>query len=96
MNQDAQAYLRHYINHEQSDWKQWLPTAQLALNSRYHAGLGMSAFFATHGYEAPSPVALEPEPVENRGLAAAQRAKEFVQKMREISDLCQTSMAAAA
>jgi hypothetical protein len=56
----------------------------------------MSAFFATHGYEAPSPVALEPEPVENRGLAAAQRAKEFVQKMKEISDLYQTSIAAAA
>jgi hypothetical protein len=43
----------------------------------------MSAFFATYGYEAPSPVVLELEPVENRGLA-----KEFVQKMKEISDLC--------
>ena len=96
LNQDVQAYLRHYINHEQSDWKKWLPTAQLALNSRYHAGLGMSAFFATHGYEAPSPVALEPEPDENRGLTAVQRAKEFVQKMKDVSDLCQTSMAAAA
>jgi transposase InsO family protein len=96
LNQDVQAYLRHYINHEQSDWKRWLPTAQLALNSRYHAGLGMSAFFATHGYEAPSPVALEAEPTENRGLAATQRAKEFVAKMKEISDLCQTSMAVAA
>jgi hypothetical protein len=48
----------------------------------------MSAFFATYGYEAPSPVVLELEPVENRGLAAAQQAKEFVQKMKEISDLC--------
>ena len=96
LNQDVQAYLRHYINHEQSDWKNWLPTAQLALNSRYHAGLGMSPFFATHGYEAPSPVALEAEPAENQGLTAVQRAKQFVQKMKEVSDFCQTSMAAAA
>jgi len=96
LNQDAQAYLRHYINHEMSDWRKWLPAAQLALNSRYHAGLGMSPFFATHGYEAPSPVALEPEPTENRGLTAVQRAQDFVKKMKDISDLCQTSMAASA
>jgi hypothetical protein len=61
-----------------------------------YAGLGISAFFATYGYEAPSPVTLKPEPDENRGLTAIQRVKEFVQKMKDVSDLCQTSIAAAA
>ena len=73
-----------------------MSTAQLALNGRYHAGLGMSPFFSTHGYEAPSPVALEPAPEENRGLAATKRAELFVEKMKDISNLCQTNMAAAA
>lgn len=95
LNQEAQAYLRNFINHEQSDWKRWLPTAELALNSRYQAGLGMSPFFATHGYEAPTPVALQSEPAANSQLSATERAASFVRKMKDIADLCQTSMAAA-
>lgn len=96
LNQDVQAYLRNFINQEQSDWKRWLPTAQLALNGRYHTSIGMSPFFATHAYEAPFPVPLVAEPEENQGLAAAERATMFVDKMKSISDLCQASMAAAA
>ena len=95
MNQEVQAYLRNFINQEQSDWKRWLPTAQLALNGRYQAGLGMSPFFATHGYESTCPVALETGTVERSGLAAAERAAHFVEKMRKISDLCQANMAAS-
>ena len=96
INQEVQAYLRNFINQEQSDWKRWLPTAQLAINGRYHTGLGMSPFFATHGYESSSPVALTPEPAQYPKLAAAERAAQFVEKMNEISDLCQASMAASA
>jgi len=55
----------------------------------------MSPFLATHGYEAPSPVALEPDPA-GKPLAAAERATAFVEKMKSISDLCQASMAASA
>ena len=96
MNQEVQAYLRNYINQEQSDWSSWLPAAQLALNGRYQVGLGMSPFFATHGYESTSPVALEPDPEGLPTLAATKRASEFVTKMKQIGDLCQTNMAAAA
>jgi transposase InsO family protein len=96
INQEVQAYLRNFVNQEQSDWKRWLPTAQLALNGRYHSALGMSPFFATHGYESSSPVALESEPDTQPRLAAIERANQFVSKMKQISDLCQTSMAATA
>ena len=64
-----------------------MSTAQLALNGRYYAGLGISPFFATYGYEAPSPVLLEPEPVENRGLASTKKASLFVEKIKLISNL---------
>ena len=47
----------------------------------------MSLFFSTYGYKAPLPVALEPAPEENRGLAAIKRAELFVEKMKDISNL---------
>ena len=96
LNQDVQAYLRNFINHEQSDWKKWLSTAQLALNGRYYAGIGTSPFFAVHGYEAPSPVVLQPETEGRSQLAASERATQFVEKMKRVTELCQASMADAA
>ena len=56
----------------------------------------MSLFFITYGYESTSPVALEPDPEGLPTLAATKRASEFVTKMKQIGDLCQTNMAAAA
>jgi len=96
LNQEIQAYLRNFINYLQTDWKKWLPAAQLALNGRYHVGLGMSPFFATHGYEAPLPVALEPEPASDVQLPASERATAFVEKMKAITNHCRTSMAESA
>lgn len=94
MNQEVQAYLRHYINHEQSDWTAWLPVAQLALNSRHQPGIGMSPFHATHGYHAP-------HPIQNRLVADSAtagsdeaRARAFVQKIKDITDACQAQMGA--
>jgi hypothetical protein len=48
----------------------------------------MSPFFATHGYEVPSPVPLQAGPVDNRKLSATTRAAEFVEKMKKINDFC--------
>ena len=87
MNQEIQAYLRVFINQQQSDWKRWLPVAQLSLNGRYHSVLRMSPFFATHGYDSPSPVALEPAPARTSRLAAVKRATLFVEKIKKITDL---------
>ena len=55
MNQEVQAYLQNCLNHKQSDWAQWLPMAQLALNGRHQEGIGTSPFFATHCYQTPHP-----------------------------------------
>ena len=102
MNQEVQAYLRAFINQQQSDWKRWLPVAQLALNGRYQAGLGMSPFFATHGYDVPAAVPLEADPERQTSASrtasrpANVRAVEFVRKIKQITDLCQATMAAAA
>jgi hypothetical protein len=94
MNQELQAYLRNFINYGQTDWKKWLPLAQLAINGRHHSAIGTSPFFATHGYEAPNPVPLREDPVDWVPVSAEVRAKEFVRKMKEITEICQASMAA--
>jgi transposase InsO family protein len=96
LNQEVQAHLRNYINQEQTDWKKWLSTAQLALNGHFHSGLGTSPFFATHGYDVPSPIPLHKGSVEERTLSASKRAAAFVDKMKKVNELCQTNMAAAA
>ena len=95
MNQELQAYLRNYINYAQTDWKKWLPGAQLAVCGRYHSSIGTSPFFATHGYDAPNPVPLQEDPVDWVPVSSEKRAKEFVQKIKEVTELCQASMAAA-
>jgi transposase InsO family protein len=95
LNQDIQVYLRNYINHAQSDWKQWLPTAQLAINGRKHSAIGISPFFALHGYEAPAPSPLDEDPVDWVPLSAEKRAAEFVDKMKRVTEICQASMAAS-
>ena len=33
-NKEIKKYLRKYINHEQNDWKTWLPTMEYVLNTR--------------------------------------------------------------
>ena len=95
LNQDIQTYLRNYINHAQSDWKRWLPLAQLALNGRKHSAIGVSPFFATHGYEAPAPIPLQEDPVGWVPISAEKRATEFVDKIKKVTEICQASMAAS-
>jgi hypothetical protein len=48
----------------------------------------MSPFFATYGYEALDPVLLEPGPTLESGLNANERATKFVEKVKQITDLC--------
>lgn len=94
MNQEIQAYLRNFINHAQTDWKKWLPAAQLAINGRYHSAIGTSPFFATHGFNAPNPTPLREDPVGWTPVPAETRAKDFAKRIREVTEICQATMAA--
>ena len=95
MNQEIQAYLRNFINYGQTDWKKWLPAAQLAINGRYHSAIGTSPFFATHGYDAPTPTPLRENPVDWVPVSKEKRAKEFVDRIKKVTEICQALIAAA-
>ena len=77
INQSLEQYLRHYVNHTQSDWVSLLPTAQLALNNRKSDTTKKSPFFANYGKD-PNLYGI--------GLSdrAAQSAIQRVQTIKEI------------
>ena len=49
-NQTLEQYLRCYVNYEQNDWVQWLPTAQWAYNSATIEATSKTPFEANYGY----------------------------------------------
>ncbi|SPO42040.1 related to Gag-pol polyprotein [Pseudozyma flocculosa] len=50
VNQVLEQYLRLYCSDEQDNWVDLLPTASFAYNNTVHATLGLSPFFACHGW----------------------------------------------
>ncbi|PFH55674.1 hypothetical protein XA68_17851 [Ophiocordyceps unilateralis] len=94
MNQELQAYLRAFIARNQRDWDTWLPAAQFAINSRPNATIGMSPYFATHGYHPRSPLLVENKNTTTTSAnTPEERASQFIDKIRQVTDL---SAAAAA
>ena len=49
-NQTVEQYLRHYINYQQDDWVNYLPTAQFAFNNTKHTATQETPFFANYRY----------------------------------------------
>ena len=49
-NQTIEQYLWHYINYQQDDWVNYLPTAQFAFNNAKHTATQETPFFANYGY----------------------------------------------
>jgi hypothetical protein len=52
LNQIVEQYLRLYVNFQQDDWVELLPTAQLAYNTTVTETTKVTPFFANYGYEA--------------------------------------------
>jgi transposase InsO family protein len=51
LNQTLEQYLRAYVNYEQDNWVQLLPTAQIAYNSSVQESTQLSPMYANYGYE---------------------------------------------
>lgn len=95
MNQEILAYLRSFITYTKFDWKVLLPCAMLAHNNRTSASLGMSPFFAKHGYNIDSIQQVEPlskpsEPAKRAQVAMASaqsRMEESANQNRKEAEL---------
>ncbi|SJL04180.1 uncharacterized protein ARMOST_07540 [Armillaria ostoyae] len=49
VNQEIEKYLRIFINHQQTDWPEWLPLAVFQHNNRIYSTTGKSPFFVNYG-----------------------------------------------
>lgn len=50
VNQALEQYLRIFCDHLQDDWAELLPIAEFSYNNAHHSAIGMSPFYANHGY----------------------------------------------
>jgi len=50
LNQTLEQYLRHFVNYQQDNWVELLPTAQLAYNATATSTTGVSPFYANYGF----------------------------------------------
>ena len=84
MNQEVEAFLRAYIDQNQQDWAKWVPIAMMAINARINSSIGMSPFFATHGYhpEPVIPLSFAVMAENHRPSDPETAAKGFVEKMQ--------------
>lgn len=80
LNQEVEKYLRIFIDERQTDWADWLPMAEFALNNRKNRSTGYSPFFLNHGrhpYDGFSPKKI-------RGKNDS--AKEFAKRIAHVMD----------
>jgi len=49
MNQELEQYLRMYIDHRQSNWSEWLTTAEFAFNNKVYVATKLSPFKVNYG-----------------------------------------------
>lgn len=80
MNQEVEKYLRIFINERQTDWADWLPMAQFALNNRVNRATGYSLFYLNHGRHPND--GFRPQRVN----AKCESAEEFVQGIAKVHE----------
>jgi len=51
INQELEQYLRIYVNHRQSNWSEWLATAEFTFNNKVHTAMKESPFKVNYGRE---------------------------------------------
>ena len=80
-NRVLEEYLRHYLNYEQSNWEQLLPSAQFAYNTAKHASTGYSPHYLVFGREADTPVTLLEGLGADRPESSSVAAEQLVQRL---------------
>jgi hypothetical protein len=50
INQEVEAYIRHFVSHRQDDWSDLLATAEFALNNRKQSAIDSSPFELNYGF----------------------------------------------
>jgi len=76
VNRILEQTLRHYVDHEQTNWDKYLPLAEFAYNNASHSSTGYSPFYLNYGFHPRGPHDLL-----KNGLPANAEVKDFLSKM---------------
>jgi hypothetical protein len=87
VNQVLEQYLRTFCGYLQDDWYDLLPVAEFAYNNSFHSSIGMTPFFANHGYHPRLEVSLR----ESRVPAA----HEHVRRLKEVHEAAAAAISKA-
>ena len=58
INQEVKQYLRLFVNHQQSDWYEWLSCVEFSYNNKVQKSTGFSLFYVNyrcHSYKGTNP-----------------------------------------
>ena len=96
MNEVIETVLRQYINWNQSNWLEWLPVVVSSICGRDSTSTGTNSFFMAHGWNQELFMINEdgtPENIHRESPVA--RADKIVNKLNQVREWAQASMAAA-
>lgn len=81
-NQELEQYLRCYVNHEQTNWVELLPTAQLAYNTSYHTSIKTTPAFANFGFTPNAYGEPRNGPLNVKAMLKSEQLKELHEEMK--------------
>ena len=79
MNQELEQYLRFFTEYKQSNWLEWLVTAEFAVNNKVHSAIKVLPFMANHGREIIMGADI-------RRKGKIEKVTEFVEKMKKVQE----------
>ncbi len=93
MNQNVEQYICMFFNYSQNNWASLLLMTELVINNHDSVLTEMSPFFLSHKYHMKSLQLLEKlKPVQS-AKSSVQKADQIVQKMKEVTEWAQMTMA---
>ncbi|KAI1002681.1 hypothetical protein K3495_g5518 [Podosphaera aphanis] len=96
MNEVIETTLRQYVNWEQNNWVEWFPVVVSSICGRNSGSTGTNAFYMTHGWDQNVIEGLNSELSEEKTRKSpVARADKILNKLKQVREWAQASMAAA-
>jgi len=93
MNQNVELYICMFFNYSQNNWASLLLMTELVINNHDFISTEMNLFFLFHKYHMKSLQLLEKLKSVQSAKSSVQKADQIVQKMKEVTEWAQMTMA---
>ncbi len=93
MNQNVELYICTFSNYSQNNWASLLSMAELVINNHDFVSTEVSLFFLSHEYHMKPLQLLEKLKSVQSAKSSVQKADQIIQKMKEVTEWAQMTMA---